>query len=135
MTTKKKNACGHADCGVSSGISDELTFGRGELDDNGYWEIPCRACAENFEREHPGTAKQYGIWPKIAVNKYTCCRKNHTTACSFEEAQGALNYAEEDPVVAYVRRESDGLVIARRTLTMNPIFETERTGASLRGGG
>ncbi len=122
----KMNACGHADCGASSGICDELTFGRGELDDHGYWEIPCRACAEAFEREHPGTAKQYGVWPSVSVSRFTCCRKNHTTARSFEEAQEALDYAEEDPAVVYVRRESDGLVIARRSLTVNPIFETEQ---------
>ncbi len=129
--TKKVNACGHVDCGVSSGISEELTFGRGELDDHGYWEIPCRACAEAFERECPDMVKEYGTWPKVAVNKFTCCRKNHTTARSFDEAQEALDYAEEDPVVAYVRRESDGLVIARRTLTMNPLFVIE----GVRGGG
>lgn len=132
MTTKpstKTNACSHADCGVSSGICDELTFGRGELGDHGYWEIPCRVCAESFEREHPGTAKQYGVWPKADfVSKYTCCRKNHTTARSFEKAQEALDYAEEDPVVAYVLRVSDGLVIARRSLTLNPLFEAEQRG-------
>ena len=39
---KKGSACGHEDCGVSSGICEELTFGRGEQPDyHGYWEIPC----------------------------------------------------------------------------------------------
>lgn len=126
-------ACGHDDCGTSSGLADELTFGRGELDDSGYWEIPCRPCAEAFEREHPGTAKQYGVWPPTSVPRFTCCRKNHTTARSFERAEDALDYAEEDPVIAYVRRESDGLVLARRTFTLNPVFEAERTGVTLRG--
>jgi len=31
---------GH-DCHVSSGVHDCLTFGTGELDDNGFWENPC----------------------------------------------------------------------------------------------
>lgn len=126
----KKKACGHEDCSTSSGFSDELTFGRGELDDYGYWEIPCRPCAEAFERENPDMAKKYDVWPKEAVSKFSCCRKNHTTARTFDKAEEALDYAESDPVVAYVRRESDGLVIARRTLTLNPIFEAEKGGGA-----
>ena len=55
--------CGHEDCGVSSGICEELTFGRGELDDHGYWEFPCRPCAEAFEEKNPDMACEYGIWP------------------------------------------------------------------------
>jgi hypothetical protein len=56
-------ACGRDDCGVSSGICEELTFGRGELDFNGYWEIPCRSCAEAFEKKNPDMACEYGVWP------------------------------------------------------------------------
>jgi len=44
-------------------MNEELTFGRGELGDHGYWEIPCRSCAEAFERENPDMAKEYGVWP------------------------------------------------------------------------
>jgi hypothetical protein len=66
MNTKKMNACGHEDCSVSSGICEELTFGRGELGVHGYWEIPCRSCAEVFEREHPDMASEYGVWPGSA---------------------------------------------------------------------
>jgi hypothetical protein len=71
----------------------------------------------------------YGVWPSASVPGFTCCRKNHTTVRSFEKSQDALDYAEEHPVVAYVRRESDGLVIARRALTLNPVFEAERRGS------
>ena len=56
--------CGRKECGASSGFSEELTFGSGELDDWGYWEFPCRLCAESFERSNPDMAKKYGVWPK-----------------------------------------------------------------------
>jgi hypothetical protein len=51
--------CGNDDCKVSSGICDRLTFGSGVLDDNGYWEKPCRACARDYERRHP----EAECWP------------------------------------------------------------------------
>ena len=38
--------CGNKDCGCSTGIHEGLTFGRGKLDEHGYWEFPCRICAE-----------------------------------------------------------------------------------------
>jgi len=45
-------ACGNTDCGVSTGICGELTFGSGTLDPDGYWEIPCETCREaNYRRE------------------------------------------------------------------------------------
>ncbi|KKL84752.1 hypothetical protein LCGC14_1961570 [marine sediment metagenome] len=53
-------ACGHKDCKVSTGIHEGLTFGRGELDDNGYWEIPCDICARAGEEKYP---EQYPCWP------------------------------------------------------------------------
>jgi hypothetical protein len=61
---KHERACGHADCGTSSGICEELTFGYGELDFNGYWEFPCRTCATSFEEDRPDMAKEYGVWPE-----------------------------------------------------------------------
>ena len=42
----KKSACGRGDCGVSTGIHGGVTFGFGELDDNGFWEIVCKPCTE-----------------------------------------------------------------------------------------
>jgi len=36
------------DCSASTGICGQMTFGRGRLDDNGYWEIPCDECAESY---------------------------------------------------------------------------------------
>jgi hypothetical protein len=50
----------HKKCGVSTGIHDGLTFGHGELDDNGYWEFPCYECAREWERLHP---EDFPCWP------------------------------------------------------------------------
>lgn len=32
-------------CSFSTGIDGSITAGRGQLDDNGYWEFPCEDCA------------------------------------------------------------------------------------------
>jgi hypothetical protein len=52
--------CGHPDCGVSTGICGSLTFGRGELDKNGYWEEPCYICARAAEKKFPEEGR---CWP------------------------------------------------------------------------
>lgn len=38
--------CGNPDCSCSTGAHEGITFGHGELDEHGYWEFPCRVCAE-----------------------------------------------------------------------------------------
>jgi len=43
----------HSKCYASSVICGQITFGRGRLDNNGYWEIPCRECAERFAETNP----------------------------------------------------------------------------------
>ncbi len=43
---------GHV-CHVSTGIHDLLTFGTGELSDNGFWEFPCGDCARDHEIQFP----------------------------------------------------------------------------------
>ena len=49
--TKKPKACGRTDCGVSISIDEvTLTFGRGNLDEHGFWEIPCDLCATDYRR-------------------------------------------------------------------------------------
>lgn len=45
--------CGDDRCSVSTGIHDGLTFGRGDLDEWGYWSVPCGACAREHEARHP----------------------------------------------------------------------------------
>jgi hypothetical protein len=57
---KPSRACGRADCGTSTSIDDvTLTFGRGDLDDHGFWEFPCVICAEAFQKEFPSRS----VWP------------------------------------------------------------------------
>jgi hypothetical protein len=52
-------ACGNPECGVSTGVVSGLTFGSGELNDNGYWEHPCFECARAYEADNPGEV----VWP------------------------------------------------------------------------
>jgi len=52
MTDKSTNPCGDPDCSISTGVCDNLTFGKGELDPNGYWEFPCQKCADAFLAEN-----------------------------------------------------------------------------------
>lgn len=53
--------CGNPDCSASTGVAgEEPTFGRGRLDCNGYWEIPCAQCARAWEKLHPEDAP---CWP------------------------------------------------------------------------
>ena len=43
---------GHS-CSVSTGIHECLTFGSGRLDESGFWERPCEACARAHEEQFP----------------------------------------------------------------------------------
>jgi hypothetical protein len=66
MEAKKQRARGNPDCGTSTAIDDEtITFGRGKLDDLGYWEIPCLPCAKDFHKALP----QYKVWPVKDASK------------------------------------------------------------------
>lgn len=40
-------------CGCSSDPFDNLTFGWGKLDDHGYWQHLCAACARDHEKRVP----------------------------------------------------------------------------------
>jgi hypothetical protein len=53
--------CGRDDCAVSTGIHEMLTFGRGDLDFNGFWSEPCALCARDWERRYPEDAP---CWPE-----------------------------------------------------------------------
>lgn len=55
----KNRPCGNPECGISTGFSDELTFGSGELSDWGYWEHPCWTCASAYKSQHPNEL----VWP------------------------------------------------------------------------
>ncbi len=50
---RRETACGKQDCGVSTGFHGGFTFGRGTLDDYGYWDTPCGLCARRYDAEHP----------------------------------------------------------------------------------
>jgi len=56
-------ACGNDGCTISSGICGALTFGHGELDDDGYWEHPCILCASAWLRWDDGE-EDTEVWPK-----------------------------------------------------------------------
>ena len=54
-------ACGRRDFGTSTSIDKvTLTFGRGGLDEHGYWEIPCAICAEAYQKDFP----DHPVWPR-----------------------------------------------------------------------
>jgi hypothetical protein len=55
-----KDGCNDPDCSVSTGIHEGLTFGRGDLDLNGFWSIPCEPCARAWEMKYPEDAP---CWP------------------------------------------------------------------------
>lgn len=56
----RRSPCGAADCSTSTAIDDKtITFGRGKLDDLGFWEIPCVTCADAFKKAYPKTP----VWP------------------------------------------------------------------------
>lgn len=52
--------CGNPACAISTGIHEGLTFGSGELDDHGFWEAPCEACARAWEAAYP---EEGPCWP------------------------------------------------------------------------
>lgn len=45
--------CEDPKCSVSTGIHEGPTFGKGDLDPNGYWEEPCEVCARNHDEFFP----------------------------------------------------------------------------------
>ncbi|MFA5025042.1 MAG: hypothetical protein WC503_00845 [Candidatus Shapirobacteria bacterium] len=59
MKLGKIQSCGNI-CYVSTSIDEvTLTFGRGELDEWGFWEIPCEICAQNHKKAYPNDL----VWP------------------------------------------------------------------------
>ena len=49
MTDKPNECISGGQCMVSTGIHEDLTFGTGNLDANGFWEHGCEACARRSE--------------------------------------------------------------------------------------
>lgn len=59
--------CGNEGCSASTGICDSITFGSGELSNNGYWERPCVICAAVAVRF--GTYPEDRVWPDISNHR------------------------------------------------------------------
>jgi hypothetical protein len=51
---------GHEQHFASSTIAEDLSFGYGELDDNGFWEHGCYECARAYEQQFP---EDGNCWP------------------------------------------------------------------------
>lgn len=58
-----KGGCNDPRCKASSGICGAITFGKGELDDYGYWDEPCDLCARAWEKLRPGEF----AWPRKRI--------------------------------------------------------------------
>lgn len=52
--------CNNPECKVSTHIGGDLSFGSGELDFHGFWEIPCPVCARSHEKAYPEDGE---CWP------------------------------------------------------------------------
>lgn len=99
-------ACGREDCCISTGIHEGLTFGRGQLDDHGYWDIPCAPCARAYEKRNPNEPP---CWPfpdtKDAMTKSYSLADMH--ACTL--ASSILNIVNSDPTDIPTRELNDAL--------------------------
>jgi len=56
-------------CFISTGICGAFTFGQGELDGNGYWEIPCHKCARHREKDNNVLIGTYWPHPNELLDK------------------------------------------------------------------
>ena len=55
-----QGGCSDTECSASSNILEEPSFGKGNLDFNGFWEVGCSLCARAFEKAHPEHGR---CWP------------------------------------------------------------------------
>ena len=51
---------GHDKCKTSTTIYEALSFGKGRLDDYGFWQYPCAECARAWEVQFPESGD---CWP------------------------------------------------------------------------
>lgn len=63
MCKQFQRPAGHESCKTSTTIYDALSFGTGELDYYGFWQIPCAECARAWEAQFPGSGP---CWPHSA---------------------------------------------------------------------
>lgn len=74
--TPPDNPCGDPDCFCSSDPFDQMTFGKGKLDFNGYFEFPCIPCAEEYVSKHPECV--YASTGGVAVLSAVCAKTAST---------------------------------------------------------
>lgn len=69
---KRGFGCGRPQCGASTGLGEEPTFGVGFDFMTGYFDEPCEQCARAFEKACP----EYGpCWPPPGMGKGGSKRK------------------------------------------------------------
>ena len=72
--------CGNPKCGVSTGIHDGLTFGSGDLDQNGFWEHGCEKCARLNEKLYPEDGRCWPFGPPTRTELLTAEANLHEDA-------------------------------------------------------
>lgn len=75
--------CGNPDCSVSTGVHEGYTFGSGELDDHGFWSVPCRVCAAEHDARMAAGRRDQLIDEQVAY--YVI--EGHTTQAALEMVQ------------------------------------------------
>jgi hypothetical protein len=50
-----RQPCGDPKCSASTGICGNITFGKGRLDDLGYWSKPCKICEDAWIAKYGST--------------------------------------------------------------------------------
>ena len=87
--------CGNDQCRTSTGIHDGLTFGSGKLDDYGFWEHPCRICAEHWDQYQIQTREQllqeylleHGFQIYFDCHQFTIKAKTHKQGIEYLKQQ------------------------------------------------
>lgn len=64
---KAGKGCGRSECGVSTSIDGDITFGTGKLDEFGFWEHPCTECV--VQRYHPAEVQNVAFGSALAWMK------------------------------------------------------------------
>jgi hypothetical protein len=82
------------------GIHEGLTFGRGRLDDFGYWSIPCAICARAHEKAYPESTP---CWPfeGQVFNEHECVKHDE----DFEDEDFEAEDDEPWPFDCYVLQD------------------------------
>jgi hypothetical protein len=77
--------CGNPECNCSSTIAEQVSFGAGRLDPNGFWEFPCWTCAKEFQHTYP----HYYVWPQSQAHADDLAAQNSSTYFDAQDARDA----------------------------------------------